>query len=99
VAAAVRSTVALPARKHLHLDVVGIRIAHSDPHFAAAAFEPKNAQGQQVLDTAVVVLMQSGGRWTVVIGPGTDFPEECTQPTPKPVRELMCPNPFKILGV
>jgi hypothetical protein len=84
---------------HLHLDIPAVRISRADPHFASAAIDPRNAQGRRTTDTGVIVLMKTGGQWIIVLGPGTAFPEECTQPTPKPVRDLMCPNPFSVLGV
>ena len=43
--------------------------------------------------------MQAGGNWTVVIGPGTAFPEECKEPGPKPILQLMCPDPYTVLGI
>ncbi|SRR6266853_1783824 len=91
IAQAIRSSFASTGIK-----IVGMRLSHSDPHFAGVLVTKKNLQGQQ-LDVVVVVLVQMGGKWTVVLGPGTAFPQECTQPTPRPIRELLCHNPFSVL--
>jgi len=82
-----------------HLAVLSVRIARSDAHFASAAIEQRDANGGKTSDIAVVVLMQAGGAWLIVLGPGTAFAEECTQATAKPVQDLMCPNPYAVLGV
>lgn len=82
-----------------HLVVLSVRIARSDAHFASAAIQQRDANGRKASDIGVVVLMQAGGAWLIVLGPGTAFAEECTQATAKPVRDLMCPNPYAVLGV
>ena len=97
IAAAIRS--AVHVQPGAHLDILRIRLSRDDPHFASAAIEPKSSGGEPTTDTGIVVLMESGGTWSVVIGPGTAFPEECKEPTPKPILQLMCPDPYKVLGV
>jgi hypothetical protein len=97
IAAAIRS--AVPVGAGIHLDILRVRLSRDDPHFASAAIEPKDARGRPTTDTGIVVLMESGGAWTVVIGPGTAFPEECKEPAPKAILQLMCPDPYTVLGV
>ena len=91
---------------HLHvsdkpvaqIDVGPVRLAAADTHFALTTMTPKDAKGTVMDNSAAVVLMEAGGSWTIVLGPGTAFPEECQRPTAHPIRELMCPNPFVVLG-
>ncbi|HEX6681102.1 MAG TPA: hypothetical protein VF063_10685 [Gaiellaceae bacterium] len=66
-----------------------------DPRFATAVVETRGR-------TAVVVLEKEKdptfGRWGyVVAGPALDVPLSCTGATPKAVRDLLCPDPWRLL--
>lgn len=80
------------------IDVGPVRLAGADTHFAVTTITPKDSERHALDDPAAVVLMQSGGAWSVILGPGTAFPEECQRPTPRPIQQLMCPDPYSILG-
>ena len=80
------------------IDVGPVRLAAADTHFALTTITPRDAKGAVMDDSAWVVLMEAGGTWTVVLGPGTSFPEACRLPTARAIRELMCPNPYTVLG-
>jgi len=80
------------------IEVGPVRVANSDPHFAVTTVTPRNRQGRILDNSAALVLMEAGGTWAVILGPGTAFPEECQRPTPRPIRQLMCPNPYAVLG-
>lgn len=71
--------------------VRSVRVSTSDPHFAAASVflvgGPYGSKG----DGAFVVTMQMGGRWSIILGPGTGFPEECHRSTVKAVAALVRP--------
>lgn len=99
IVAAAKTALRFPAQQHIHVDVLSVRLAASDPHFASAAVQPKDAHGHATTDVGVVVLMQAGGKWTIVLGPGTSFEPMCALPTPKPIRQLLCPDPYKVLGI
>ena len=79
--------------------VLSVRLARSDPHFASAAIVEESGTGRKTTDISVVVLMQTSGNWRVVLGPGTAFAEICGRPTVNAVRDLLCPNPYVVLGV
>ncbi|MGH3007807.1 MAG: hypothetical protein ACRDLM_00155 [Gaiellaceae bacterium] len=73
---------------------IQVRVAASDPHFARAVFEPLDSSGKPVDNAAAVILIEAGGRWSIIDGPGTGFPEECKRPTVAAIRDLLCPDPF-----
>jgi hypothetical protein len=81
------------------IDVGPVRLAGADTHFAVTAITPKDAKGHVLDNSAAVVLMETGGAWSVILGPGTAFPEECSRPTPHSIRQLLCPDPFTVLGL
>ena len=76
-----------------------MRLAAADAHFALTTMTPKDASGTVLNNSAAVVLMEAGGSWAVVVGPGTSFPEECLRPTARPIRQLMCPDPYTVLHI
>jgi hypothetical protein len=81
------------------IDAGPVRLAGADPHFAVTTVTPEDAKGHVMDNSAAVVLMEAGGFWSVILGPGTAFPEECSRPTPHPIRQLMCPDPYTVLGL
>lgn len=81
------------------LDIGPVRLAAADAHFALTTMTPKDAKGVVLNNSAAVVLMEAGGSWTVVVGPGTSFTEECLRPTARSIRQLMCPDPYAVLNV
>jgi hypothetical protein len=78
----------------LHPEVVAIRTSRSDPRFATAVVELRNAAGERQPGTSVV-LLRNGHMYAQT---GTSFPVACTGATPPGARELVCPNPWKVLG-
>ena len=90
---------------HLHPKVVSIRISPTRPLFAIAAVELWSAKGRWTPGTAVLVFKWVGTRvenvtrpWDVVAGPATRFPIACTAATAKGLRNLLCPDPWSVLG-
>lgn len=81
-----------------HIAVGPVRLAGADAHFAVTTITPTDSNGHVMDDSAALVLKQTGDTWSVILGPGTAFPEECHPPTPKPIEELMCPSPYSVLG-
>jgi hypothetical protein len=79
--------------KGVRLHVWSVRVAASDPHFAGALIGltggPYGGGGKG--DTAFVVAMENGGRWSVIDGPQSGFGAECTRPTAKAIVALVCP--------
>jgi hypothetical protein len=72
------------------LHVWWVRIAASDPHFAEAYVGLTGGPyGGGKGDTAFAFAMELGGRWSLILGPGTGFPEECHRPTVKAVAALV----------
>src|SRR5436305_9914921 len=76
--------------------VLSVRVSTRDPRFASAVVETRGSP-------AVVVLEKdkdSGfGRWGyVVAGPALSFPLSCTGATPRALRALLCPDPWRLLG-
>jgi hypothetical protein len=89
----------------LHPKVVSIRVSQSDPHFASAAVELRDAVGRRKPGTAAIILKRVDNpdyvkhvpEWWVVAGPAATFPLACTSATRKAVRDLLCPDPWSIL--
>ncbi len=77
------------------LHVWSVRVAAADPHFALAYVGLTGGRyGGGKGDTACAVVMEVGGKWSVIAGPGTGFPEEFHKPTAAVVRALLhqfCP--------
>jgi len=74
------------------LHVWSVRVAPSDPHFASAYIGMTGGPyGGGKGDTAYEVAMEVGGHWTVIVPPGTGFPDECRRATTKAVAALLCP--------
>lgn len=73
------------------LHVWSVRVAASDPHFARAFVGLTGGPyGGGKGDTAFAVAMEVGGHWTVVVGPGTGFVDECHRPTVAAIAALLC---------
>jgi hypothetical protein len=89
---------ALSPKPPLRLAILGVAVARSDTHFASAEFQWLTKDRKPKTDRGIVVLMEAGGSWQLVIGPGTGYPEECTAPTVKAVRALLCPDPFAVIA-
>jgi hypothetical protein len=90
-------------RPRLRPRVVAARVSRSDPHYAGAVVELRDAQGRRRGAPAVLVLKRQGsaskGGWGYPIaGPALSFPLSCTSATPRGVRDLLCPDPWSRLG-
>ena len=101
----------LPAGHRLRLErprlkpqVVRIRVSGREPRFATALVELRDRRGAARRDTRAVLLLrrnsgQDRGQWGfAVAGPALSFPGSCSHATPLPVRDLMCPSPWSVLG-
>jgi hypothetical protein len=84
-----------PAAK---IDVGPVRLARSDPSYALTTLTPRDGKGRQLDDTAALVLHETNGTWKIVLGPGTAFPDACRPKAPLPIRQLMCPDPFRVIA-
>ena len=92
-----RATIVVSARRELasvgarHSRVHSIRVSRRDHHFAYAEVDPLTANGEQVAETADMVLVEAAGQWNALLV-GTDLASVCTNPDPRPIRELLrCP--------
>lgn len=89
-----------------HPRVVSIRVVRSGrASYATAAVELIH-DGRQLPGTAVLLLgrfhgnqYEGGGPWASVTEPARSFPLSCTTATPSRIRALLCPSPWKVLGV
>lgn len=95
-----------PRRPRLRPKVVRILVSRSDPRFSSAVIELRDALGRQRGPAAVMVFTRidhdewaakNVGAW-VVAGPGTTFPNACSTATPRGMRTLLCPDPWRVLG-
>jgi hypothetical protein len=77
----------------LQPEVVATRNSPSDPRYATAVVELKNAAGERQPGTSVLLMR---GRH-LLAQTGTRFMVACTDQTPRGVRDLACPNPWKVL--
>jgi hypothetical protein len=75
--------------RHLHPRVDRIAVSHRDPHFAYVEVKPLNAAGQQVSETADIVLVQAAGEWIALLD-GSDLASVCLHPAPRPIIDLLC---------
>jgi hypothetical protein len=88
----------------LGLKVTSIGVSPSTPLLASAVVRVLDHQGRQVLPAAIVVLASnsisggSPGQWEWWLGPATSFPDSCTPATEMSLRELLCPDPWTVLG-
>jgi hypothetical protein len=86
--------------------VVSIRVARSDPRYASAVAELRDARGRRHPGTAVIVLRREDDpryvkvvpEWWAVEGAATVFPPSCTGATPQALRDLLCPDRWSVLG-
>jgi hypothetical protein len=80
-------------------------VARTDPRFSSAVVGLQDARGGRRGPAAVLVLQRNGGdalpagriRAWIVDGPATTFPGDCSAATPKGVRALACPDPWRVL--
>jgi len=98
------------ARRHfdyrkLKLDVTSIRVSRSKPQLASAVVDMLDRRGRPVLPAAIIVLARTipdarpvPGQWWWVLGPATSFSGGCARGAEVSVRELLCPNPWAVLG-
>jgi hypothetical protein len=89
----------------LKLDVTGIRVSRSKPQLASAVVDMLDRRGRPALPAAIIVLARTipdarpvPGQWWWVLGPATSFSSSCARGVQVSVRELMCPNPWAVLG-
>jgi hypothetical protein len=90
-------------RPRLRPKVVSVRISRVDPRYASAVVELRHAPAGRRRGTAVLVLKREkdpslGGWGYPVAGPAIYFPLSCTAATPKPLRNLLCPDPWSVLN-
>ena len=90
-------------RPRLRPRVVAVRVSTRDPRYASALVELRDARGRRRGARAVVVLVRERdagrGEWGYVIaGPALAFPRSCTAATPRALRDLLCPSPWRVLG-
>ena len=90
-------------RPRLRPSVVRVLISRADPQYASAVVELRDVRAGRRRGAAVLVLERekdtSFGRWGYPLaGPALDFPLSCTAATPKAVRDLLCPDPWRVLG-
>jgi hypothetical protein len=83
--------------------VVGSRVSRRDPRYASALVELRDRQGRPRTPRAVVVLKKSSAygrhRWGyAVAGPALSFTNSCGRRTLQALRDLMCPDPWSVLG-
>jgi hypothetical protein len=82
--------------------VVSVRVSERDPRYASAVVELRDAHGRRRPGTAVLILKLEPGVWGgwgfPIAGPAVYFPLSCTVATPRPVRDLLCPDPWSVLG-
>jgi hypothetical protein len=85
----------------LHLAVSKVVVARSGPLLAEAAAAPVNARGVPVLPPGIVLLntFARGASWELLYGAMTVFPNACSGATPADFRELLCPSPWRVLGL
>jgi hypothetical protein len=95
---------------HIHLRrpplrprVLRVRVSTRDPKFATAVVELRDRQRRRRGNRALVVLERERGvgpgQWGYVIaGPALSFPLSCTAATPRALRDLLCPDPWRVLG-
>jgi hypothetical protein len=89
----------------LKLDVTTIRVSWLKPVLASAVVELLDHHAEPVLPAAVVVLSENSpagsrafGPWSWALGPAASFPESCNSGVEVSLRELLCPNPWVVLG-
>jgi hypothetical protein len=94
---------------HVHLrrprvrpKVVRLLVSKRDPGYASAVVELRDARGRRRGSAAVVLLAKEEhpvepGWGYVIAGPALSFPLSCTAATPRAVRDLICPNPWRLL--
>lgn len=66
-----------------------IRVSRLDPHYATAVIRPRDASGTQQVETQTLPLVEAGGSWSILLGPG-DVSAVCSTPSPKPLVDLLC---------
>jgi hypothetical protein len=91
-----------PRRPRLRPFVLKARVLRTIPRYATAVVALRDARGT-MRDTPWLVVFQVGskftpGGWGLIAGPALDFPLSCTNVTPKPVRALLCPDPWSVVG-
>jgi hypothetical protein len=89
----------------LKLDVTSVRVSSLKPLLASAIVELLDHHAKPVLPAAIVVLSENSpaasrafGPWTWVLGPAESFPGGCSPQVEISLRELLCPNPWIVLG-
>jgi hypothetical protein len=89
----------------LKLDVTSIRVSSPKPVLASAVVELLDQHAKPVLPAAIVVLAKNSpagsrafGPWSWALGPATSFPGSCGPGVEISLRELLCPNPWVVLG-
>lgn len=88
-----------PGQSGLHPWVAGIRVSRVDPNYASAAVELRDVRDRHRAGTAIVVISALQTRQPQVAdGPATTFPSSCTPRTRKAIRDLLCPDPWAVVG-
>jgi hypothetical protein len=79
--------------------VAAVRVAGSGARVASAAVDLRDAAGRVRLPQAIVLLEHVGGGWYWALGGMTTFPQACVPGVDRTLRRLVCPSPWKVLGL
>jgi hypothetical protein len=79
-------------------EIFSIRVSRSDPKLASAAVVVLDAKGRRTPYNAVLLLGHVGRGWEAD-DPATIFPHSCISAVSRGIRDLMCPDPWTVLGV
>jgi hypothetical protein len=90
-------------RPRLRPRTLSVRISNRNSKYASAVVELRDKHGRRHGTRALVVLERKRdvgpGQWGYVIaGPALSFPLSCTAATPRAIRDLLCPDPWRVLG-
>ena len=84
--------------RHYHPMILSIRVSRSDPKLATAAVAVLDANGRSTPYEAVLLIGRVGRNWEAD-DPATIFPHSCVSTVSQGIRDLMCPDPWTVLGV
>jgi hypothetical protein len=85
--------------RHYRPTIVSVRVSRADPKLATAAVAVVDARGQRTPYGAVLVLAHGARSWEVVDVPATVFLHSCVPTLSRDIRDLLCPDPWSILGM
>jgi hypothetical protein len=90
-------------RPSLRPKVTHVLVSRRDPRYASALVELRDARGRRRGLPTVLVLKKSSAygrrQWGFPIaGPALTFKNDCGRTTLRALRDLMCPDPWAVLG-